>query len=93
VCEHAFATSQGSAHGRFNRAIQQRQLRNAEDAAQELGRLSLHDARRLILLYGDCGSPKYERAALRWLTRYVVEANPSLQEAAETASALADERG
>ena len=37
-------TSQGSAHGRFTRALQQRNLRGAEIAAKEMGTLSLIDA-------------------------------------------------
>jgi hypothetical protein len=37
-------TSQGTAHGRFCRALERRNLRGAEDAARELGRLSLEDA-------------------------------------------------
>ena len=37
-------TSQGSAHGRFQRAIQRRNLFQAELAIRELGTLSLLDA-------------------------------------------------
>jgi hypothetical protein len=42
----------------------------AEDAPCELPDLSLSDALQLVHLYADRGSPKYERAALRWLVRY-----------------------
>ena len=37
-------TSQGSAHGRFTRAIANKNVRGAEIAAKELGGLSLYDA-------------------------------------------------
>jgi hypothetical protein len=35
------------------------------------------------------GSPKYEKAALRWLERYLTEGTPRLQHFAEIASDLA----
>lgn len=38
----------------------------AEDAARELPNLSLQDALQLVHLYAERGSPKYEKAALRW---------------------------
>jgi hypothetical protein len=37
-------TTQGSAHGRFQRAIHSRNLQNAEMAAREMGGLSIADA-------------------------------------------------
>jgi hypothetical protein len=43
-------TSQGSAHGRFTRAIRQRNLFQAELAARELRSLSLPDALELVIL-------------------------------------------
>jgi hypothetical protein len=43
-------TSQGTAHGRFQRAIRNRNLRNAEMAAREMGELSLPDALAFYLL-------------------------------------------
>jgi hypothetical protein len=36
--------------------------------------LPLEDALQLVHLYAERGSPKYERAAMRWLTRYLTEA-------------------
>jgi hypothetical protein len=51
--------------------------------------LSLEDALALVHLYAERGSPKYERAALRWLERYLVEGEPRLQHFAEVASELA----
>jgi hypothetical protein len=43
----------------------------AEDAARELPNLSLEDLLQLVHLCAERGSPKYERAALRWLERYL----------------------
>ena len=60
-------------------------LRMAEDAARELPNLPLEDALRLVHLCSERGSPKYEKAALRWLERYLTEASPRLKHFAEPA--------
>jgi hypothetical protein len=61
----------------------------AEDAARELPNLSLEDALQLVHLYAERASPKYERAALRWLERYLVEGEPRLQHFAKITASLA----
>jgi hypothetical protein len=61
----------------------------AEDAARELPNLPVEDALQLVHLYAERGSPKYERAALRWLERYLVESDPRLAHVAELAADLA----
>jgi hypothetical protein len=61
----------------------------AEDAARELPNLPLEDLLQLVHLYAERGSPKYEKAALRWLERYIVEGEPRLQHFAEVAADLA----
>jgi hypothetical protein len=66
-------TSQGTAHGRLERAIRDRRVFHAELAARELGSLTLGDALRLVLLYAEVEPAKFERAALRWLGRYLTE--------------------
>jgi hypothetical protein len=71
-------TAQPNAQIRFRRAIERRALWMAEDAARELPNLSLEHALMLVHLYAQCGSPKFERAAMRWLERYLEEAEPSL---------------
>lgn len=71
--------AQPNAHIRFRRAIERRALWMAEDAARELPKLSLVEALHLVHLYADRGSPKFERAAMRWLKRYLVEESPSLE--------------
>jgi hypothetical protein len=82
-------TSQPNAHTRFRRAIEHRALWMAEDAARELPSLPLEDALQLVRLYAERGSPKYEKAALRWLERYLRECSPRLRHFAEIAAELA----
>ena len=72
-----FVTSEPHAHARFRRAIERRALWLAEDAARELPKLPLEDALQLVHLYADRGSPKYEKAALRWLQRYLEKREPT----------------
>ena len=85
-------TSQGSAHGRFTRAINRRHVQAAEMAAREMGGLSLADALSLCELLANADPARYERAALRWLQRFIDERSPRLTEVALAASALAELR-
>jgi hypothetical protein len=66
-------TSQGTASGRFQRACGREEVFQAETAARELGWLSLRYALDLVLVYARTGSPKFETAAVRWLSRYAAE--------------------
>jgi hypothetical protein len=65
----SFVTAEVHAAVRFRRAIESRALWLAEDAARELPNLPLEDALQLVHLYAERGSPKYEKAAMRWLER------------------------
>jgi hypothetical protein len=56
---------QGTAHGRFQRAIERGHLLAAETAARALGSLSTADSLSLVLLYQRTGDEKFERAARR----------------------------
>jgi hypothetical protein len=89
---HHTMTSQGTPHGRFQRAIHARHVQNAEMAAREMGGLSLADALLLCELLANADPQRYERAALRWLQRFIDERLPPLTEAALAASALAELR-
>jgi hypothetical protein len=82
-------TAQPHAEARFRRAIERRALWLAEDAARELPNLPLEDLLQLVHLYAERGSPKYEKAALRWLERYLTEGSPRLRHVAELATDLA----
>jgi hypothetical protein len=85
-------TSQGTAHGRFQRAIHSRNVQNEEMAATEMGGLSLADALSLCELLAATDPKRYERAALRWLQRFIDERLPPLAEVALAAAALAELR-
>ena len=61
----------------------------AEDAARELANLPLEDALALVRLYAENESPKFEKATLRWLERYLTEGAPRLQHFAEVTASLA----
>jgi hypothetical protein len=83
-------TSQGSAHGRFTRAIQQRNLWAAETSLRELGSVSLEDALGYLDLLAEQNSAKVERAAVRWHGRLETEATfLTLAEAQLALAALA----
>jgi len=83
-------TAEAHANVRFRRAIERRALWMAEDAARELPNLPLEEALQLVHLYAERGSPKYERAAMRWLERYLVESAPRVQHFAEITAGLAE---
>jgi hypothetical protein len=44
---------------------------------------------QLVHLYAERGSPKYEKAAMRWLERCITESSPKLKHFAEVAGDLA----
>jgi hypothetical protein len=67
-------TSQGTPHGRFQRAIRNRNLLNAESAAREIGELSLGDALAFCLLLAEADPPRFDRAIARWYALFVLEA-------------------
>ena len=52
--------------------------------------MPLNDARALVELYAEKGDPKFERAALKYLRRYVYEAHPPLADVAALAALLAE---
>jgi hypothetical protein len=66
-------TAQGHPRTRFKRAIEGRWLFHAEVAAREMDRLTLAEALELVLLYAEVEGAKFERAAVRWFSRYLDE--------------------
>jgi len=73
--------TQGTAHGRFTRAIGTRNLRAAETAMRELGAVSLLDALEYLELLAaqrpdrfDRRPDRFDRAAVRWHGRLETEA-------------------
>jgi hypothetical protein len=67
-------TSQGTASGRFTRAIQQRNLWAAEMSLRELGTPPLDAALAYLELLAEQKPEKLERAAVRWHGRLETEA-------------------
>jgi hypothetical protein len=65
--------STASPLARLRRAIERGSLIQAEAAARELGRIDVGDALGLVLLLLEKHDPRFERAAIRWLGRLLVE--------------------
>ena len=85
-----FVTSEGHPGARLERALAAGNLTGAEQAAFEVPFVPLADARALVELYAEKGDRKYERAALKYLGRYLAEADPSLADVAQVAALLAE---
>jgi hypothetical protein len=86
-------TAQGHPRAIFTRAIERGNLVVAEASAREVGRLTLEEALRLVFLYAEKDPVRYERAALRWLVRYLTEGKAvTLLSAHLALSALAELR-
>jgi hypothetical protein len=62
----------------------------AESVAREFPQLPLDYALALTYLYADKQDRRFERAALRYLERYLAEANPSLHDVSGVAVLLAE---
>ena len=67
-------TSDGSAYTRFRRALETGHELLVFAAARELPQVGLEDALRICLLIRDGDPMRYERAAVRWLGRFALEA-------------------
>ena len=85
-------TAEGSPGAIFWRAIERDNVIVAEGIAREFEVLPLEFALALVHLYGRKGDKRYERAALRYLERYLTEATPALDDVAGVAGFLAERR-
>jgi hypothetical protein len=87
-------SSQGSAYARFRRALETGNELLVIAAAKELPRVALDDALRICLVLRDGDPDRYERAAVRWLGRFALEARgvtiQALRSAAEALDVLPD---
>ena len=83
-------TSDGHPGARLQRALAAGNLIAAEQAAFEVAFVPLTEARSLVELYAENGDPKFERAALRYLRRYIDEASPSLADVVQVAALLVE---
>lgn len=94
--EHTFydqgVTSEGRPGSRLARALERGNLTAAEQAAFEIPFIPLTQARQIVELYAEKGDWKYERAALKYLRRYLDEAEPepTLADVAQLAGVLAE---
>jgi hypothetical protein len=93
-CEHAFVGSQGHPRAEFQRAVERGNLLQAKALAKVVansaGKLSLGDALSLLFLMAAKRDESFERAALRWLARFVQEVPAAtLEEAQLVLGALA----
>lgn len=90
-----FVTSQGSAYVRFRRALETGNELLVIATARELPRVPLDDALRICLLIRGGDPDRYERAAVRWLGRFALEARgitiQALRQAADALAALPDQ--
>jgi hypothetical protein len=87
-------TSEGSAYGRFRRALDTGNARIALAEAADLPHVGLADALELVLLLLDSEPTRFERAALRWHGRYCREVSDvGLVEAQAVLACLAGLRG
>jgi hypothetical protein len=90
VCERTFVTSEGHPNAIFQRAVRSGNLTAVEALLIDMPWVPLEHARAVVELYAEHGSPKYERAALKYLGRYLAEADPSLADMAQLAGVLAE---
>jgi hypothetical protein len=67
-------TSDGNPYARFRRALDTGNETLVVAAARELPRVSLDDALRICLILRGGDPDRYERAAVRWLGRFALEA-------------------
>jgi hypothetical protein len=89
--------SQGSAYVRFRRDLEAGNELLVLATARELPRVPLEDALRICLLIRGGDPDRYERAAVRWLGRFALEARGvtiyAVRVAADALDALPDQPG
>lgn len=90
LCEHTFV-KHGSAYGRFRRALDSGNEVVILSAARQLPRVPLSDALRICLVLRDSDPDRYERAAVRWLGRFALEARDVTVNAVRAAAEALDD--
>ncbi len=68
-----FVSVKGSSYARFQRALAGGKLDQICDAAAELPHIELSDALQICLIMGAAEDARFDRAAARWLARFVLE--------------------
>ena len=69
-------SAKGSPHGRFRRALASGDPLLIRTAAAEVGHVDLGDALAVCRALHAADDPAYERAAVRFLARFCLEAGP-----------------
>jgi hypothetical protein len=80
-------TSDGSPYARFRRALDTGNELLVLNAARELPQIALEDALRICLVLRDGDPARYDRAAVRWLGRFALEARTATIADLRTAAA------
>ena len=90
-------TSDGTPYARFRRALETGNEALVTAAALELPRIALDDALRICLVLRGGDPQRYDRAAVRWLGRFALEASgvtiDDLRLAADALAALPERAG
>ena len=88
-------TAYGTPYSRFRRALDSGNEVLILSAARQLPRVALTDALRICLVLRDGDPDRYERAAVRWLGRFALEARDvtvnAIRAAAEALDDLPDQ--
>ncbi len=82
----------------FRSAIDSGNLERVQQLAKSIsGSVKLHDALRIVLMLRGAGRERYDRAAVRWLGRFALEARgvtvEDMQDAATLLDVLPDDPG
>jgi hypothetical protein len=86
-------TSRGHPYAEFQRALERGNVWVAEAVARELPKVSVEDALKLTHLYAEREQwDKFERAAMRFLERYLEEKEPTLQNFAKVVREFEERR-
>src|ERR1700754_824234 len=80
-------TSDGSPYARFRRALDTGNELLVLNAARELPQIALEDALWICLVLRDGDPGRYDRAAVRWLGRFALEARAATIAALRAAAA------
>jgi len=83
-------TSRRVSHAEFKRALERGNLWVAEAAARDLPKVPREDALKLVHLYAERESPKFEAATTKWLRRYLNESSPELSDVAKVVASLSE---
>jgi hypothetical protein len=84
-----FVSSDGSPYARFRRALKTGNEALVVAAALELPHVALDDALQICLVLRNGDPERFERAAVRWLGRFALEARAvTIEDVREAARAL-----